>query len=134
MTRLAILRNAALAAVAVLALHSTSAHAQAASYCGGKLAADTFYSTVSSNGKSARIDYFVQLRNTTAVKLTYVPRLNYAPRPGITLSERILATPLTAAAYAGKALKIGALTINNPSGAGAPAAKELGMSLMISCQ
>jgi len=134
MTRLATLRNAAFAAVAVLALHPTSAHAQAARYCAGKLVADTFYSTVSSDGKTALVDYFAMVRNHTKDSIVFVPSMAFAQQNGSTIKSRLPLTPITMAAYSSNKLKLLTLAVNNPSGQGAPVAKDVGVGLIVVCR
>lgn len=120
----------AAAAPALLALAPHGASAQSASFCGGKLAGDSFYSTVTSNGAKSRVDYFLQLRNTTSAEVTYMVMFR-ATASGMT-SQLNESKPV--AKYQSVRLKLASQMMNNPSGAGGLSVADVKAATMVNCR
>ncbi|MDB5413983.1 MAG: hypothetical protein JWR10_2318 [Rubritepida sp.] len=77
------MKNIALALVATTAALgmglvpiTPAAAQQNPNYCGGKLQAASFYSTVNSNSRTSTVHYFLVLQNTTAEPATYAVTFN----------------------------------------------------------
>lgn len=107
------------AALAIpMALASGAAQAQIASYCGGSVAANAFYNTVQSNGRTSVVSYFVQLQNRTNQP---IPLINVTFNYNLA-TDRISGSPPGARGlqpYQQITVLLGKQAINNPSGSGA---------------
>lgn len=80
----------------------------------GTLVVDSFYNNVTSNGSGSRVDYMMQLRNTSGQPRTAVVSFIYrASRNNLNRSSNRLP------AYGSVTLRLGQDFLNNPSGNGA---------------
>ena len=111
------LRLPALAATAAL-LAAGTAQAQMATYCNGTVAANAFFNTVQSNGRSSVVSYFVQLQNRTnqpipLLMVTFTHNLATDRISGPPPGNRGLQP------YQQITVLLGRQALNNPSGQGA---------------
>lgn len=109
---------AALAATAALGF-ATAPEAQAQtypSYCNNRLQAASFYSTVSSNGRTSAVSYYLILVNATGQNVTYAVAFNATQarnRPNGTQFSTLGPWGTS------QAILLGIDSFNNPSGSGA---------------
>lgn len=113
------------AALAIpMALTSAGAQAQVATYCGGTVAANAFYNTVQSNGRTSTVSYFVQLQNRTNQVIPLISvNFNYT-----LATDRINGSPPGARGlqpYQQVTVLLGKQALNNASGQGALNATDL---------
>lgn len=106
---------AALAALLAAAPAQAQAPIQAGvPFCNGHLVVDSFYNTVTSNGAGSRVDYMMQLRNTSGAPRTAVVSFIYqGSRNNLNRSANRLG------AYQSVTLRLGQDFLNNPAGNGA---------------
>jgi len=126
------MRNAAaIAAIATAAAFAAPqpAQAQSVSYCNGRLIADSFYNTVSSNGRTSTVSYFLQLRNTTNARVNYTLTFNATQA-----QQRPVNAAKSLNAYASERIRLGVDTFNNPSGTGALQFIDLRDATQITCR
>lgn len=105
-----------LAALATLpiAFASFGAQAQMARYCDGRIAANSFYTNILSNGSRSTAVYFVQLQNLSNTAISYTVRFT---APGIMEAQNgsVLAH---LANYQQVTVTLGKQNFNNPSANG----------------
>lgn len=104
----------AAAAALPLALASTGAQAQMATYCEGRIVANAFYSNVLSNGSRSTGVYFVQLQNRSDQAIRYTVRFT-APHTHEAQNGHPIAH---LASYQQVTVQLGKQNFNNPSGQG----------------
>jgi hypothetical protein len=110
------LKRLTLTALAALpiAFAAPGAQAQQASYCDGRIVANSFYSNVQSNGSRASVRYFVQLQNRSGEAIRYTVRFT-APH---TLEAQNGSIVAHLASYQQVTVQLGVQNLNNPSGTG----------------
>ena len=115
-------RHLAAAALLATLLGGTAAQAQnplgpipvGTPFCSNSFVVDSFYNNVTSNGRTSRVDYMMQLRNVTNAPRTIVV---YFANPAGQNNANRAAQRL--AAYGSVTVRLGQQTLNNPSGTGA---------------
>ncbi len=111
------------------AAFATSAHAQMARYCEGKLAANAFYQNVQSNGSRSTADYFLQIQNQSNEPMRYAVRF-VAPHIVHAQNGSVVAN---LAAYQQVTVKLGSQNFNNPAGTGSLSQADLMRYTQIVC-
>ena len=121
-----------LALLALVSVPVCSALAQQTKYCGGSLVANSAYSTVQSNGKTADVVYHAQMQNVDEKRRTVTATMLSIQRIGnhtvVQPTTRFDLTP-----YQQKDLVLFAVLIYNPSGAGAPTPSTVMQSVRFAC-
>ncbi|MBU8538409.1 hypothetical protein [Falsiroseomonas tokyonensis] len=121
------------AALTIMALGGGApAAAQQASFCGGALVGQSFYSTVQSTSAGAVVDYHGVLQNQDPQRRTLVALLLPVSRMG-QFSVAFQAPPITLRPNEQKTVLLLRLRLNNPSGAGAPTSAQLANEFRLSC-
>lgn len=108
-----ILLAATFAAVAA-SFAPRSASAEVKAYCSNKVAADSFYKEVRSNGSSSTVTYWLQLRNKTSNPVKYQVFFDAQQS-----KERATGAWLNLSPNGSNRVKLGVDTFGNPSGNGA---------------
>lgn len=121
-------RSAAAALLAGAMFQAMPASAQQVTYCNGRLAADSFYSTTRSDGTRSVVEHFLQLRNTTGSQVRYTVTMRATQ-----LFNRPQNQNGTLGAWASARIALGEDRLNNPSGAGALQQVDLRDSTVITC-
>lgn len=123
---------AAFVAAATIGAFASPAFAQQARYCSGNLVANSFYSNVKSDGRTADVEYHGVFQNMdpnsramTATMLTITRIGNF------TVLRPIARFDLNA--YEQKDITFLALHTSNPSGAGAPTPAQVGAQIRFTC-
>jgi hypothetical protein len=123
------IKHFAAAALALAALGSAApASAQSQSFCGGRLVADSFYSTTTANSQGgSQVAYIMQLRNTTGQAATAVVSFNAPGIAGLRRNGNRLP------AYGSATIRLGTQNLNNPSGAGKLQDGDIARYVVINC-
>ena len=124
-------RTAAAATAAIgIAAMATPASAQMASYCDGKLTANSFYANVLSNGRTATVEYHGQFQNRDGRPMTAT--MVQLQRVGnFTIIRQIQQFDLNG--WEQKDVTIMSIHVPSPGGQGAPSALDVGRTLRFSC-
>jgi hypothetical protein len=119
-------------AVAAIAAFATPAAAQQARYCNGALAANSFYSNVLSNGRTAQVEYHGQFQNLdTSRRAITATMLTVAHIGNFTVLRPVARFDL--GAYQQKDITLLALQVNNPAGTGAPTPSTVAQQIRFTC-
>lgn len=106
------------------------AAAQATSFCGGRLVADSVYMTIFSAGSAARADYILQLRNTTDQRVAFALTVSHAvPRVG----DRPQYLTGYIAPWSSTQLPLGSQRLPNPEGRGATPVEQVRAAIHLEC-
>lgn len=119
---------AALAALP-LAFASVDAKAQMASYCEGRITANSFYSNVNSNGSRSTATYYVQLQNRSGDPIRYTVRFT-APHIMNAQNGSVVAT---LASYQQVTVTLGQQSFTNPSGTGQLSQQDMVRYTQVTC-
>ncbi|WP_431303927.1 hypothetical protein [Sediminicoccus sp. BL-A-41-H5] len=119
---------AALAALPI-AFASMGAQAQMATYCDGRIVANSFYSNVISNNTRSTVPYFVQLQNRSGDPIRYTVRFT-APNIQMPQTGSVVAT---LASYQQVTVTLGQQSFNNPSGTGQLSQQDLIRYTQVTC-
>jgi hypothetical protein len=123
---------AAFVAAATIGIFANPAAAQQASYCNGNLAANSFYSNVLSNGRTADVEYHGQFQNRDPNRRAMTATMLTITRIGnFTVLRPIARFDLDA--FQQKDITFLALHTNNPAGNGAPTPVQVGQQIRFSC-
>ena len=131
MTRVAAL-PAAFAVSALMAAAATPASAQQASYCGGALRANAFYSNVFPAAAGAQVEYHALLQNVDPSRRTLVATMLEVQRVGNLAVIRPL-RQLELGPYEQKDTVVLSVQTANRAGAGAPTPMQVGQSVRFTC-
>lgn len=126
----------ALAALAALpiAFASIGAQAQTASYCGGKIAANAFYSNVISNGSRSTVVYFAQLQNRTGQSVNYHVAFDGFRRLSPPATNTQSGTEMaTLTSYQQVTVNLGQQSFNNPTGTGGLNQGDIARYVTVAC-
>lgn len=122
----------AFAAACAVAAFATPAAAQQARYCNGALVANSFYSNVLSNGRTAQVEYHGQFQNLDTSRRAMTATMLAIARIGnFTVLRPIARFDLNA--YEQKDITLLALQVNNPAGTGAPTPSTVGQQIRFTC-
>ncbi len=125
-----IARRAGFAAIAAAAAFAFATPAQAGTqFCGGHLVADSVYQTVTSNGSSARVEFFLQLRNSRGQPVSYTLEVRHNGLHGRPDPHRVRSL----AAWQSERISLGYTTVQNAAGTGAPSPAQVAQSIRITC-
>ena len=124
---------AALAAASISAMVPTQAQTQTARYCDGRINANSFYSTVQSDGRRSVVSYFVMLQST-----------GDAIRYSVTFDARRQATPNVTEAQNGSpighlnnwdqvTITLGKQRFANPGGEGQLSVSQIERYTTVTC-
>ncbi len=123
---------AAFVAAAAIGAFANPAAAQQARYCNGSLVANSFYSNVLSNGRTAEVEYHGQFQNLDANRRAMTATMLTIARIGNFNVLRPIAR-FDLNAYEQKDITVLALQISNPGGTGAPTPAQVGSQIRFTC-
>lgn len=123
----------AAAAISAAALIPAEAQAQQARYCEGRINANSFYSTVNSNGRTSVVSYFVQLQSTgDAIRYAVTFDARRQARPHVTEAQS--GSPVaTLASYQQVTVLLGKQAFSNPGGTGLLNATQMAQYTTVAC-
>lgn len=134
MTRFA--KPAAVIAAAVSIAFAGPAAAQQASYCNGNLKANSFYSNVLSNGRTADVEYFGQFQNQDpnrrAMRAT-MSSITFITFGNIRFPVLRPIASFDLGPYEQKTIKVLAVHTQNSGGTGAPTPQHVGNNIRFTC-
>lgn len=123
---------AAFVAVATIGAFANPAAAQQARYCNGNLVANSFYSNVVSNGRTADVEYHGQFQNVDPSRRAMTATMLTVQRIGnFTVLRPIARFDLNS--FEQKDITLLSLHTNNPSGTGAPTPVQVGQQIRFTC-
>jgi len=123
---------AAFVAAATIGAFANPAAAQQARYCSGDLVANSFYSNVLSNGRTAEVEYHGQFQNVDPNRRAMTATMLAITRIGNFVVVRPIAR-FDLNAYEQKDITFLALQVHNPGGTGAPTPAQVGAQIRFTC-
>lgn len=124
-----ITRRAGFAAIAAAALAFTAPAQASTQFCGGALVADSVYQTVTAGSSGARVEFFLQLRNSRGQPVSYRLEVQNHHLHGRPDPHRQRSLP----AWQSERISLGYATVQDPSGRGAPTVAEVAGTIRITC-
>ncbi len=91
--------------------------------------ADNVYQTVTSNGSSARVEFFLPLRNATGQRVNYKLQVGRHDLHGRPDQHRLRHLN----AWASEQISLGYFQSHSPSGSGAPTPAQVAQTIRITC-
>lgn len=108
------------------------AHAQQAKFCNNALVANSFYSNVLSNGKTANVEYHGQFQNQDPQRRALTATMLRPAKIGnYTVMQPV--TTITLSAYQQKDIKLLFVQTTTPSGQGAPTPQQVSAQIRFTC-
>jgi hypothetical protein len=126
------MRKLVFTAATVLFASAATSHAQSAKYCNNALVANSFYSNVHSNGKTAEVEYHGQFQNQDTSRRAMIATMVSMTRIGAFNVLRPIAR-FDLNAYEQKDIKLLYVQTQGPAGQGAPTPAQVGGQIRFVC-